>query len=188
MANPAQPNRQVDNQQPIAAHQRLTPLGVALSSLCKGGFTALAAHSFTVFNSVGGFFFGAARSLSNTAIDWMYDKANLQTDTPCSKTVKWALGFFGSTALAALAATAIGYPITFGAAIILSIVTDIMAIGGAICLSLVIFSVVATVAIVKRMKRDHCTVGEAARTLFNELDQIAKQIRIGENGLIRWTN
>lgn len=179
---PAQPNRQANNQRPIIPHQP-TLCGVAISSLCKGGFTSLAARLFTVINPITGFFFGAARGLSSTALDWIYEKANFQTDTPCAKTIKWALVFFGSNALAALASTAIGYPLTFGSAIVLSIVTDVMVIGGAICLGLVALAVAATVVIVKRMQRDHCTVGEAARTLFNDLDGIARQVRIDNGGL-----
>ena len=177
MTNPAQPNRQADNQRPIITQQTLC--GVVVSSLCKGGFTSLAARLFTVINPITGFFFGAARGLSSAAIDWIYEKANFQTDTPCAKTIKWALVFFGSNALAALTATAMGYPITFGSAIVLSIVTDVMIVGGVICLGLVTLAVAATVAVIQRMRRDHCTVREAIRTLGNDLGQIINQAEVG---------
>jgi hypothetical protein len=151
---------------------------LAHSTIADGIIYSIAAKIFTAFSPFGGFWFGAAYSLSNRAIDAIYLIGNINANDRAAKTIKDNLKFFESPAIAALFSTAIGFSIHFPGAILLHLSTYGLVIGGVLCAAVAAVTVlgaIAAIAIGRRMYRDGCNVRQAIENVRNDIRNNARQ-------------
>ena len=116
--------------------------GLAMGALLSAGIGAAAATIFTTVGPVGGAVFGASYYFASHAVNMICDQVNWSPDDPMAQVAKCALATIAGIAAAAAITTLVGFPLTFGTAVVLSgamfgtALAIILACGGTICCSL----------------------------------------------------
>jgi len=116
---------------------------IANQLMSTGGAAAIGALSSSILGlsigASGGAIFGLASYVTGKTVQWICTKVfNLENPAAnqAAKTISYVLGFFASIGAGMLAATFMGFPITFVAAIILSVATYIIPTAIAIIVAL----------------------------------------------------
>lgn len=118
-----------------------SPGPLLVGSAIMGVACAVAAAAFTSVGALGGAVFGVTTFLSNQAINWICDKMQICEDNLLCKIAKCVLGTIGGIGVSVLITAALGFPITFGTGVMLTVVAigstigTVLAFGGCFCSS-----------------------------------------------------
>jgi hypothetical protein len=130
--------------------------------------------------------FGITLALSSHAIRFGLDQV-MPGDSCLPGIAKVAISYFGGIAIGSLATTAVGFPITFKAALILNLTTLGMILGGFLCPVAAIAAVLAAVVVVRAF-RDDSSIMEAAVNLGGEAVLFLENVGIPANQVLAMWN
>ncbi len=141
--------------QPNAISYYAQAKSFAAYTLASAGTHALGAWMLTPVNPVAGAIIGATSYASSKAIDLICKKLHINQQGLIARTTQHALSIIAGIALGTIAAQAIGFQITFLAAVLVSVATSALyVIATGLAVGFVVAGVLAALALLKLLPGD----------------------------------
>lgn len=89
---------------------------------CEAAAGGIASYALEIVHPVGGILFGASHALSSVLLTTLLDNLPVDTRSPSFKVAKFASSFLIGIGIAHVLTATLGFPLTFGTALVLTLV------------------------------------------------------------------